>query len=187
MHKSRIYHQIFSSSHLPFHFPATIFTSIAELTDFESPSSPSYFLSTTSSSASLAIVLLENAELLPKTLDGLLPGLPGPSDNLLYVGLEGDWLAGDWLLGYDDPILLLVGDVDPVKLFLFPTMGDPELILFQFKLFTIPATPPVLGARSSRVIPGPRQLRLGLAEGAARMVNHQVAVFYDENRVIQEV
>lgn len=43
-----------------------------------------YFLSTTSSSASLAIVLLENvAELLPTTLDGLLTGLP---EYLLSLG-----------------------------------------------------------------------------------------------------
>ncbi|KAJ7583155.1 hypothetical protein C8J56DRAFT_1054902 [Mycena floridula] len=81
-------------------------------------------------SPSLPIVHLLNAELRSRTLDGPLP----------------------------DPMLLLVGEVDPVKLFLFP--------LFRFKLFTIPATPPVLGARGLRVMRGPRWLRSGLAEGA---------------------
>lgn len=42
----------------------------------ETGPSKSYFLSTTSSSASLAIVLLEKAALRPRTLEGRLFGLP---------------------------------------------------------------------------------------------------------------
>lgn len=82
-----------------------------------------YFLSTISSSASLAIVLLENAAaLLPTTLDGLLTGLP---ESLLILGELGG-----------------CGDVEPEMLF---------RLMEETKLWTLPPPLEPLANRGPRM------------------------------------
>ena len=81
------------------------------------PQSP-HFFSTTSSSASLAIVLLENAAFLPSTLTGL--PFPLGLDNRLYPGLPGL-----------PPIPGLGGDPTLLRfklLIMLPTLPAPTLL-----------------------------------------------------------